>query len=100
VWAEQQTFLVENRVVSVRINSLDHAAAVLALLPEPRVLTDDDLVDTMLSVLHGGAPQDGRRPFHLAFLNHKRVARSDDFDSVLRDLGAALHARLTRTAST
>ena len=98
MWADQRTFEIHGRVISVRVNSPSHIDAVLALLPEPRIASDDDLIDTMLSVLHGGEPRDGRRPFHLAFLNHKRVARSDNFETVLSELNVALTARLTRAA--
>jgi hypothetical protein len=96
VWAEQATFVINGRVVSARVNSPSHFDAVLALLPAQRTPTDDDLIDTMLSVLHGGEARDGRRPFHLAYLNHKRVARSHDFDELLAVLGGALKVRLEK----
>lgn len=96
MWAEQATFVIDNRVVCVRVNSPAHFADVLALLPESRTPTDDDLIDTMVSMLYGGEARDGRKPFHLAYLNHKRIARAHDFGEALTLLGAAVRARLTR----
>jgi hypothetical protein len=97
VWAEQRTFDIAGRTVCVRINSPVHLDALLALLPATRTPSDNDLIDTMLSVLHGGMAREGHRPFHLVFLNHKRIARSDDFDATLAALSAALNTRLARS---
>jgi hypothetical protein len=57
---------------------------------------DRELVDTMISVLYGGEARDGRRPFHLAYLNHRRVARAQDVGALLDALRESLAARFAR----
>jgi hypothetical protein len=100
VWAEEADYELAGRLVHVRVNSLTFFPRVIALLPSAAVPAEDDvdreLVDTMISVLYGGEARDGRWPFHLAYLNHKRIARMHDASALLDALRDALDARLAR----
>jgi hypothetical protein len=88
--------LIDNRVVSIRVNSPAHLAALEALLPDTRQqIEEDEVVDTMVSVLHGGEARGPRRPFHLLYLNHRQVARAQHFEVGLAALREALNVRLT-----
>jgi hypothetical protein len=84
VWAAQQTFAFNGKIVCVRTNDVGAHMNVLALFPNARIPLDEDVIDVMVSILYGGEPNDGLRPFHLAYVNHKRVARTHDFDELLR----------------
>ncbi len=92
--------MLAGRAVHVRVNSTTLFTRVIALLPSDAVPTADEVdrerIDTMISVLYGGEARDGRRPFHLAYLNHKRVARTHDMDELLEALREALRTRFAR----
>jgi hypothetical protein len=56
-------------------------------------------LDTVISVLHGGVARDGRTPFHVIYLNHKRIAREPNFETALMLLQSALNSRIARFSS-
>lgn len=84
MWAAQQTIAFNGKIVCVRANNIGAHASVLALFPNARLAIDEDVIDVMVSILYGGEPNEGVRPFHLAYVNHKRAARTHDFDELLR----------------